>query len=321
MTNLTAPRINILAPKLIISLGLAAACTFATAVTDYQFTRFEDPRGSSTNFFPAGINNAQVVAGTASFQRGFTLSGASITLFDFPGVNNATFADDINNSGVVVGTYRIGTTGARGFTLANGSFSTIAVPGVIDTFATGINDSGQVVGQYRQPGTGKISGYLLSGGDFSFFDASQFQPDTFANGINNAGRVVGSIGGGGTNSRGFAYEGGVFEFFDVPGAVSTQAFGVNNLGHIVGSSSAGVFVKSGSDFTILTLPSSWNAGQATATDITDDGVVVGYLTDNTTNLTYGFLATPIVAIPEPSSAALLLFGALAIVARRKATRR
>jgi hypothetical protein len=311
-----------------VAIGLAAlaACSLAAA-SGFGFTRFEDPRGPDTNFFPTGINNAYVVAGTASFQRGFRLTGindttpgATITTFDVPAAfSGFTFGDDINNAGVIVGTYRNGS-GAHGFILDDGVFTTVDVVGAaFATQLTGVNDVGQVAGQYRDAATGNFLGFVQDGASVVLLDAAQPQPNTFVQGINNAGRVVGSVGGGGSPSRGFIYEGGVFEFFDAPGAFSTQAFGINNAGLVVGTASTGLFVKDGASFTTFDLPASWNARNAFATDITDDGVVVGYFTDSS-NLTYGFLATP-TAVPEPTSALLMMGGVLALLASRRVTRR
>jgi len=306
----------------LLALGLAAACGLAAAATTpYSITKFEDPRGPGTGFLPTGINNSLAITGTANFQRGFTLSGTSITVFDVPGAfNNQTFADDVNNAGAVVGAFR-NVSGGHGFVLANGVFTTIDVPGAVnETSVTGINDAGQLVGQYRQTGTTNYLGFVKSGNTFTLFDAAQVQPNTAANGINNAGLVVGSVGGGGTTARGFTFANGSFEFFDAPGATSTQAFGVNNLGQIVGTASTGAFVKDGASFTTLVLPAAWNARSIFATDISDNGVVVGRFTDNSTNLTYGFIATPIAAVPEPSSTALLLLGGVALGLRHRARR-
>ncbi|CAD5375059.1 putative PEP-CTERM sorting domain-containing protein [Rubrivivax sp. A210] len=306
----------------ILALGLFAGCGLAAATTTYDIKRFQDPRGQSTSFFPTGINNNHVIAGTASPDRGFTLSGASITLFDVPSAfNNFTFGDDINNSGIVVGTYR-NSSGGHGFILDNGSYTTINVPGATnETLVTGINDAGQLVGQYRRANTTNYLGFVKSGATFTLLDAAQAQPNTAANGINNAGQVVGFVGGGGTASRGFTFENGTYGFFDAPGAVWTQGFGINNQGQIVGVASTGLFVKDGANFTTLALPANWNARSPVATDVSDDGVVVGYFTDNGTNLMYGFMATPTAAVPEPASLAMLLAGGLALHFGRRARRR
>jgi hypothetical protein len=308
------------------ALALLAGCHLTAAAQGYDLTRFADPRGVGTNFLPTGINNALVVTGTASFQRGFSLSGidgsltgGTIALFDVPAAfNNFTFGDDINNGGVIVGGYRNGT-GAHGFILNSGVYTTVDVPGSTrDTVLSGINDNGVVVGQYRDLASGNTLGFVKTGNDFLLLDAGQSQPNTLVQGINNAGVVAGSVGGGGTASRGFTFEAGAFSYFDAPGAAWTQAFGINNAGQIVGVASTGLFIKTGASFTTLQLPAAWNARNFFATDITDDGVIVGSFTDNGTNLTYGFLASPIAVVPEPSTALLLLAGGGALLARRRA---
>ncbi len=319
------PRPSRVARRSAAVVALLASCHLTAAAQGYDLTRFADPRGAGTNFVPTGINNALVVTGTASFQRGFSLTGVNnpgtggtFTLFDVPAAfNNFTFADDINDNGVIVGAYRNGT-GAHGFILNNGVYTTVDVPGPArDTVLSGINDSGVVVGQYRDLNIGNTLGFVKTGNDLLLLDAGQSQPNTLVQGINNAGLVVGSVGGGGTASRGFTFQAGAFSYFDAPGAVWTQAFGINSAGQIVGVASTGLFVKTGATFTTLQLPAIWNARNAFATDITDDGVVLGYFTDNGTNLTYGFLAAPIAAVPEPSTA-LLLAGAGALLARSRA---
>jgi probable HAF family extracellular repeat protein len=65
------------------------------------------------------------------------------------------------------------------------SFTTIDVPGALQSRATGINDSGQIVGSFQ--GTGGVHGFLATGGSFTTFDVLG-AGSTFANGINDSGR-------------------------------------------------------------------------------------------------------------------------------------
>ena len=58
-----------------------------------------------------------------------------------------TFANGINNAGTIVGDYTTAT-GASGFVLSGGVFTTIQVPGAAVTEIYGINDSGMIVGDY-----------------------------------------------------------------------------------------------------------------------------------------------------------------------------
>ena len=66
---------------------------------------------------------------------------------------------DINPDGLIVGTYRIGTT-VRGFVRTGDSYATIHYPGSTGTRTFGINASGDVVGNYVL--AGKTYAYLAS---------------------------------------------------------------------------------------------------------------------------------------------------------------
>jgi probable HAF family extracellular repeat protein len=100
----------------------------------------------------SGINDKGMIVGyyedTAGL-HGFVLSGQEYTALDVPfvGASN-TIALGINNRGRIVGTYQT-SGGIHGFTYYDGSYSTIAVPGALDTTPTGINRYGQVVGFYH----------------------------------------------------------------------------------------------------------------------------------------------------------------------------
>ena len=67
----------------------------------------------------------------------------------------------------IVGSYPIGST-FHGFLLADGTYTTIDVPGASYTNVTAINASGQLVGRYTLDGV--THGYLLSGGQITSFD-------------------------------------------------------------------------------------------------------------------------------------------------------
>jgi probable HAF family extracellular repeat protein len=123
---------------------------------------------------------------------------------------------------------------AGGFLYVDGMFTTIDVPGAIDTTPSSINNAGQIVGNFSD--SKGQHGFLDVGGTFSTIDvpgASQ----ALANGINNAGHIVGSFvdsTGPQDNLHGFLDVGGTFSTIDVPGAFRTFANGINDAGHIVG---------------------------------------------------------------------------------------
>jgi probable HAF family extracellular repeat protein len=111
----------------------------------------------------------------------------SFTTIDVPGSSSSvTVASGINSSGKIVGSYTAGD-GHHGFLLDNGSYTTLDVPGSLQTFASGINDAGQIVGEYWD-----ISGhgFLFDNGNYTTLDV----PGGFsavATGINASGQIVG----------------------------------------------------------------------------------------------------------------------------------
>jgi hypothetical protein len=84
---------------------------------------------------------------------------------------------------------------------AQGTFTTIDVPGSIDTRVIGINPGGDMVGQYTSA-DGVIHGFLLSGGEFTTIDF----PDATATGateITPGGDIVGGYISAGSVGHGF----------------------------------------------------------------------------------------------------------------------
>ncbi len=120
----------------------------------------------------------------------------------------------------------------------NYSFTTIDVPGAVETNAFGINNSGQIVGEFTA--SSRAHGFLLSGGAFTTIDVPG-AINTQAFGINDSGQIAGES----DSSHGFLLSGGAFTTIDVPGATLTQAFKINNSGQIAGRFQAGTTVFHG----------------------------------------------------------------------------
>jgi uncharacterized membrane protein len=266
----------------------------------YTFTTIDAPYQGVAQTIASGINDNGEIAGwyfktsTGLTAHGFLLNNGSYSTYDF----TASYTDfqGINNQGQVVGT-----SGIAGFLFSNGQFSTISVPGSIQTFAHGINNFGQIVGVADVPNG--LESFLLAGGNYSIFNVGGG-----ANGINDAGQIVGTNGG-----HGYLLSNGISSLIDFPGASCTYLGGINDLGTIVGSYSpscnAGVshgLIGDQQGLSTFDVPGSLFTG---LTGINSEGDIVGNYIDSN-NRFHGFLAVPIpqAQVPEPTSILLLTSG-------------
>jgi probable HAF family extracellular repeat protein len=135
---------------------------------------------------------------------GFLLHQGKLTIISFPGARGGTFANSINNQGVVVGTYHLTEDDSdHGFMWKNGAFTNIVFPGAGSTTPNKINDNGDIVGNYVDS---KIitHGFSLDNGRFSTIDpAGSLSTEIFA--LNNYDNVLGvfSTASGNTLFKGF----------------------------------------------------------------------------------------------------------------------
>ena len=145
------------------------------------FTTIDDPN-ATVGTEAADINSSSQIVGSYDFTdpnhqfegaHGFLLSGGVFTAIDFPGPGvTSTTPSGINDSGDVVGVYRMSSPGS-GFLFSAGVYSTVNVPPALGccTHANGINNAGQIVGQYKFPDdNGAQHGFLDTGGTFTTID-------------------------------------------------------------------------------------------------------------------------------------------------------
>jgi uncharacterized membrane protein len=182
----------------------------------------------------------------------------TFTTIDVPGAF-LTEARGINRQGQIVGFYGSPEgTGAQGFLLDQGGFTTINFPGAVDTLLADITGSGKkILGVYtavvadrfplprgvfawmwpplrRLPLTSSFSrGFLLARGVFTPIDVPGAR-DTVPADIGRHGQIAGWYGDTSFFRHGFLLAAGTFTIFDVPGAAYTMAMGLNGRGQIVG---------------------------------------------------------------------------------------
>ncbi len=216
--------------------------------------------------------------------------------FTNPSPNNSTFAYGINNHDQVVGYYwTCCVVQSGGFSLRDGNYSQIIVPGEAHTLATGINARGQIVGYYfgvNSSGFGaNPSGFLLNNSTFTTIVVPTATSGTTAFGLNDSGEIVGWYGQGAA-THGFIYNRGQYETIDDPLGTGTYATGINSKGDVVGwytDASGGDhgFFYNGSSFITLDDPNA-APGKTDAIGINDEGDVVGSYVD-AANAAHGFL--------------------------------
>jgi hypothetical protein len=161
---------------------------------------------------------------------------AQFMTLDFPGAT-ATFANDINDSGEIVGTYYLLNGDSRGFLYDGSNYTTIHYPNADWSEATGINQQGDIVGFYGYNTENFFHGFLRTAtiGTFTSIDRGG-RWNTMPQDINMSGAIAGCV---------------------------------HNHGAMFG------WVLQGGAFTAETSGESWT-GYAMYTSVTDGGTLVGW---------------------------------------------
>ena len=146
----------------------------------------------------------------------------------------------INDPQRVVGYYKdtASTPHDHGFFFDKKSYTTIDVPGAVDTRLLGLNNPGDMVGYYTDSNDQK-HGFLYSkSGAITTIDAQipgVTVTDTICEAINSSGTIVGEYIDDQGKCHGFVYLAGVFVPVDAPGtpgAVGTFIEGINDNGEV-----------------------------------------------------------------------------------------
>jgi probable HAF family extracellular repeat protein len=170
-----------------------------------------------------------------------------------PGVQGD--ANGVNDHGVVVGAYNVGT-GAHAFMLKDGLFFDIGENHSFSN-AFAINDKGLIVGGVSSA-AGWTHGFIWDGAMHDIGTLGGNASSLFA--INSHGTAAGYAQAQ-DNAIAITYENGSIRPINVPGSTFSVARGINDKGAVVGQSDAGGFLYDDGQLTILnTLPEVVAAG-------------------------------------------------------------
>jgi len=210
---------------------------------------------------------------------------------DWHGAGRPNGVNAINNGGDIVGEAEDAKGRQKGYLYSGGKYTEIIPPGWMDAYASDINDNGDIVGSGNDGGSNK--GFLYSGGKYTeIIPPEWFQAGAYA--INNSGDIVG--GGWDTNgyTKGFLYSGGKYTEIIPPEWYGAGARAINNSGDIAGSSWTvayqewDIFLYSGGRYTTLFISGAVLEG-TDASDINDNGDIVGWIDDRPNYNKSGFL--------------------------------
>ncbi len=307
--------------------------------TNYSFTT----SGVSTDraYGASDVNSAGTVVGyeldfNTFASVGFIYAGGIRTIVSGPVGAVSSDLTGITSSGLMVGNYATewvddgnGTgTLVPGvssiFSVANGSFTTLTIPGAANAYANGVSPNGRwIVGNYQND-QGATRGFAFDtqpGGATTFF--SGVSEVTVAAGVNSAGIVVGyertAVQGVGTIGPSWTYDlgNGLRTELNVAGSQRTGARDISESGLISGYYYSSLrpavthgFSGYGGAFETVDVP---GASQTFIYGANDAGALVGSYFDADGNQG-AFLATP---VPEPAAAWLVAAGLAWLALRRR----
>jgi len=202
-------------------------------------TTLDDPNGTNTETGHCNLSGALQVVGSytnsAGKSVGFLYSNGVYT--DIPGPAGAvsSFANGINDDGVIVGGYTDAGNVTSAFVLKDGKYTTTTIFMAQITIASGINDSGNVTVFYVNGLTGATRSrlYNSSTNTYQIIDVSGAR-DSLATNINSAGDVSYQWTDANYVSHAAVLHQGTLYRFDYPGSNYDYAQGINDTIQMVG---------------------------------------------------------------------------------------
>jgi probable HAF family extracellular repeat protein len=181
------------------------------------------------------------------------------------------------------------------------TYTNIDVAGATETLAWDVNNHGQVAGQSID--ADNIShGFVYSNGSYASIDGPSGSMGSAAFGVSDTGTVVGYYNDA-AGSRGFIYEGGVYQDFYIAGSFFTVVRGISSNGrYITGSYGMGDLYQNAFIVDRLTNELRLVQPGALLNGVNDSGVAVGNsFLDSQQPFTYDFATNTTTSQPMPGT--------------------